>query len=266
MNFRANYTFLKIGLIEQFSDKGQIFMWGLLGMVGSFTEAFPWIVLGSVYGDISGYSTQGIVLYYLLNNVSWFITGGTFSWGISNIIKSGSLSGNLLRPIFPFSKMIVSEQAWKISGFIFSMPMHILLAWLIIGIPADLFEFKNLLLWILTLPIAAIIFGEIEFIKGVSAFFLIRTNGIINLIENIRDLFSGAIAPLYLLPPILQNVSKGLPFLYIFGFPTLVLLGEITTQEYIDGIIVSFVWAIILFIVCYILYKLGIKKYESVGS
>lgn len=260
------WQIFRINIYHQFADRAESILWAVEGGVGSFVGALPWLLIGTQQDTVGDYSLRGVAMYYFITYIMWYISGGSFGWGVSNLISGGNLSNYLTRPIFPFANPIVGEQAWKLSGFIYSVPILLLLIHFTVGFDINLIDINILPYWILFIPATILIFGSLEFIKGLMTFWLTKITGITALNEVLNVIFGGIIAPIYLLPVWLQNISTVLPFQYIFGFPTAVLIGEVTKSQIINGLVISYLWVIVLGIITFGVYKLGIRKYESVGN
>ncbi len=256
----------RIHLYSIYGEKGEILMWAINGAAVGSVSALPWLLLGTIQSDINGRPIQAIAMYYLLTFLMWYITGGSFGWGVANLIKKGELTNFLTRPYFPLAYPIIGEQAWKTLGLIISLPIFLIIINATIGLNLSFINQNSILNWLILIPATIVIFGLLEFIKGITAFWLIKVSGVFNLFDMFSLLFGGLIAPLYLLPNWLQIISKYLPFQYIFGFPNAVLTGQIQASEFNYGLIMSYVWVIILLVIAVIMYKLGIKKYESIGN
>ncbi len=256
----------RLHLYSIYAEKGEIIMWAINGAAVGSVSALPWLLLGTIQSDINGRPIQAIAMYYLITFLMWYVSGGAFGWGISNLIKNGELTNYLTRPYFPLAYPIIGEQGWKTLGLLISLPIFLVIIYFTIGLNLSFITAQNIVNWLLLIPATIMIFGFLEFIKGISSFWFIKVDGVFNLFDMFALLFGGLIAPLYLLPNWLQAISKYLPFQYIFGFPNAVVTGQIADNTFLNGIIASYIWVFILFIIATVLYKFGIKKYESIGN
>ncbi len=79
-------------------------------------------------------------------------------------------------------------------------------------------------------------------------------------------ILSGAIFPLDIFGGDMLRFFDVLPFKYTTYFPTNILTGRLDGNLIIFGIIIQFIWIIILLIMSNFLWKLGMKKYVAVGG
>jgi ABC-2 type transport system permease protein len=79
------------------------------------------------------------------------------------------------------------------------------------------------------------------------------------------NFFSGAYFTLALLPASILKVAMFMPFAYTFYVPTQIYLGKMSISEGWSGLLVSIVWLFVLYVIIKIIWKRGLKKYDSVG-
>jgi ABC-2 type transport system permease protein len=98
---------------------------------------------------------------------------------------------------------------------------------------------------------------------GMGAFWLEQTQGVSRLFAFIKEILSGALIPLHLLPSVIQQIVQYLPFPYFIYIPLQVLMGKINGHEILMHCIWSSVWLIVLLAMASILWKKGLKQYTS---
>ena len=74
------------------------------------------------------------------------------------------------------------------------------------------------------------------------------------------------VAPLSLLPPVLQQWSVFLPFRYMVGFPIDIITGAVNRKEMMTGFLLAAIWVMLFIIVLRWLWKAGLKKNQAVGG
>jgi ABC-2 type transport system permease protein len=55
-------------------------------------------------------------------------------------------------------------------------------------------------------------------------------------------LFSGQFVPLTLMPKIVQDIAQYLPFQLLIYYPVQLILGKLSTEQIMQGYVMSFVW------------------------
>ena len=78
-------------------------------------------------------------------------------------------------------------------------------------------------------------------------------------------LCSGQIAPLALMPPVLQAIVQWLPFWWYIGFPIEVVLGHFTPLQVVQGMGIQLLWVAGMFVVMRAVYRRGLHNYTAVG-
>jgi len=81
----------------------------------------------------------------------------------------------------------------------------------------------------------------------------------------ILEFFSGGIFPLDILPEFLFKIFSYLPFYYLLFFPLQVYLGKIGQFLVFKGIIIAFLWFIVLSFALLKVWRWGLKAYNAEG-
>jgi len=171
----------------------------------------------------------------------------------------------MLKPWFPFASTIVGEQAWKFLGLVMGLPVLIILIQITVGFSGFTFSWQSILMTLPAILVGAILFAEMEFIIGISSLWLMKVNGVYLISYLCFEIFGGRIAPFYLLPVWLRNLSDLLPFRYTFSFGVDILQQTVGVGDAFKGLIIAFVWAFVLYLICRFLMKKGLRRYEAVG-
>lgn len=69
-----------------------------------------------------------------------------------------------------------------------------------------------------------------------------------------------------MLPPALQMAAWVLPFRWIFNFPVEVLLGKLSAQDVVTGIIIQTLWVIGSAIGLQLIWRQALRCYAAVGG
>jgi len=76
---------------------------------------------------------------------------------------------------------------------------------------------------------------------------------------------SGTFFPIVLLPAFLVKASYFLPFIYTIYIPVQLYLGKISFAEGLRGLAIEILWLVVLYGIIKVVWRFGLKKYESVG-
>lgn len=249
-----------------FSDAGKTFIWILVGASESFVMAFTWLIISKGQESIGQLTVSQVITYYFYLFITWYIIGGTFWHLISNSIRRGELSSQLLKPIFPYAKDILLEQGWKTFGLISGIPILILFFLTFSNTISIDFSLSNLILSIPAIILGSIIFGLMQFLVGNLTHWFQKVDGVFTVFNTLSFIFGGAIAPIILMPELVQKIAYALPFRYTFSFPIEIFQGTALGENYYRSLLVQCIWLISLLVISIYLYKKGLEKYESFGN
>jgi ABC-2 type transport system permease protein len=194
------------------------------------------------------------------------ITSNIVLYSFAYRVQDGSLSSELIRPIHPMlTNTLVNNVAFKIFTILGLIPIWIGLFFLFQP------DYSGVTWQGVALAIPAMILGFfIGFLISASvtsvAFWTTRVWSISEFYFAIFMLFSGQFVPLKLMPPIIQELARYLPFQLNLYFPIQLILGKLTTTEIIEGFVVGLVWLPIAFLLFNWVWREGLKRYSAVGA
>lgn len=225
-----------------------------------------WTAIFGSGNEIKGYTYNEIVSYTL---VGWLILYFTVSYGleshISNEIRRGELSSYLLKPIRYLKYILILSFGRASLSVISGVVMQTIFVFLFrknIVLTQSIVQF---LIGIVIVFIGYFVQLYISILIGFISFWVTDISGIHYTIGIIKKILSGAYFPTNLLPTTFLNVSRFLPFIYIFYFPTQVFLGNVGIQETLIGLGIQIVWLILLVSVTRFVWRMGVRRFESYG-
>ncbi|MDO8515328.1 MAG: ABC-2 family transporter protein [bacterium] len=233
------------------------FLWWVLGSIITTLAlmAFWTAILSSGLG-VEKYSVYSLSIYYLIIG----FTNSFISYSgneAANEIWNGNLSADIVRPYNFFIRYFLTS----LPGRLVTLVLIILV---LIGINFHI-GLVNFFLWILCLFAGLFLyFFSYLMINGL-AFWFRRVHGFAALFYNVGGLLSGFLIPIDLLPPSWANLAKYLPFQYLAYVPAKVLLGQYTYWQIVQHIVLAIIWALIFAIIARIIWKKGLKNYDSIG-
>lgn len=248
----------------EFMYRTNLFAWMILGAMGPAIMVLVWLKILQDRPSVGGYDQGDFILYYLLTTVAWYIVGGEFARPIGTAIRSGDINKSLLQPYSVVLGKAVWEQAWKLLSLVLSLPICGLILYLtreMIDFRLDLSLMPGILLSLLG---GALIFGLIQAIVGIMAFWMTEIWPIAEMNSVFLQLLGGMLAPLTLLPPLIQSISLYLPFRYIFFEPVAIILGKQLAP--MEVVVKQAIFVVILYVSYKLLWRAGIRKYEGIGG
>ena len=239
-----------------------------------FILAFGWMISPLIYlfvwstaaGDssIAGLTRGEFVAYYLVLIIVNQVTYAQTNWTVGDLIRYGQMNHILLRPIPPIYDALASEFAGKVVYLIFDFPIVALLA-LILRPEMD-FHLINGLAFIPALFLAWALRFFWGYWLALLAFWATRADALLALQDSLIFLLAGQVAPVALLPGLMQTFAKILPFRYMVAFPVEVLTGQLPPAELLVGFAAQAGWLIIAFALYVILWRAGLRRYTAVGG
>lgn len=221
-----------------------------------------WYAIFSLGGAsaINGMTHTDLLHYTWVSILFTQVRGGDHDFEIQEMIRTGSLSNYLLRPI----------------GFLEFIYLR--------GGASRLFlSFICLLIGLITLPLLGhdpsrilpamflailgnIIHFQIGAVLATSAFYWEEAHSILMVKNMVVSFLSGELLPLSLFPLAMKPLWELTPFyLYVFG-PTQYALGKWSHQQLMDGISAACLWILGLRLLIWVSWKIGMRKYLSLGG
>lgn len=215
--------------------------------------------------EVYSYTLSAFVTYTLLSTIIKSVVDTNINWILSKQIRSGRLADFLVKPINYNLFRISTEASWKTQSLI----SYFFIFTIFIILYAKTFTleifFSRIPLFILALVMSMFLNRSFKFIIGVISFWSKDTGGISSFINQVIGALGGGWMPLEFLG-IFSNFLKLLPFSYIFYFPIQILTVKALGNSQIATILlIELAWIVIFYMVGILLWKRGIKHFESVG-
>jgi ABC-2 type transport system permease protein len=205
---------------------------------------------------VLNYFVVGHILYTLINVFP--------SWFIAPDINSGKISSVLIVPQKTLQYYLFYSYGNSFYQNLTSLTILALtspLWWRFFILPQD---FITLLLSVIAYICAFFILFFIETIIGFITFYTTETWALMTNFGSILNFFSGRLYPLDL---VFSNFTLTIfnPFSFVFYQPLQIYLGKYDQQKALMAVSFGLIWVLILYKLSSILFKYGLKKYESVG-
>jgi ABC-2 type transport system permease protein len=239
-----------------------------------FVLAFGWMIPPLIYllvwstaageGSLGGYTRGGFVAYYLVLILVNQVTYAQVNWTVGDLIRYGQINHILLRPIAPVYDALASEIAGKIVYLVFDLPILTILA--IIMKPEMTLTWEKGGLFLAALILA----WGLRFLWGywiaLLAFWTSRADALLTLQDSLIFLLAGQVAPVSLLPGVLQTAAVMLPFRYMVAFPVEILTGSLSAVDLMNGFSIQLVWLAVSAILTIAVWRRGVERYAGFGG
>jgi ABC-2 type transport system permease protein len=239
-----------------------------------FLLAFGWMIPPLIYlfvwstaagGEtLAGMNRGQFVAYYLILILVNQVTYSQTNWTLGDVIRMGTISAWLLRPLPALFHVLSSELAGKVVYMVFVVPVGALLALLLR--PELQAGLGQVLAFLLALGMAWALRFTWGLWLALLAFWASRADGLLAVQDTLVFLLAGVVAPVSLLPEGLAAAARLLPFYYMVGFPVEALTGGAAGPDLLRGFAVQAAWLALAALLSRAAWVQGIKHYSAVGG
>lgn len=257
---RAFPTLLRVAVAEMVAYRAEMIIWIL-------TSTLPLVMLAlwnaaSADGPLAGFGQAEFARYFAVTLLVRQLTGVWVLWELNQMIRTGALSPQLLRPMNPLW--------WQFAETLAAVPWRLVvlgpvLAGVAIWRPEILFvpSVPQALGFAVSLSFALLIAWFVQCLFGSLAFWFEQSLGLFQVWFFVWALLGGYVVPLPLLPPEVAKVAAWLPFHASLGAPVEVLLGLAPVGP---TLAIQGAWVLILGVGSMVAWNAGVKRYGAVGA
>ncbi|MCI0346799.1 MAG: ABC-2 family transporter protein [Chloroflexi bacterium] len=263
--FDVYLTEMRIAIAEQIQYRASNYFY-MLGMVA---EPVIYLVVWTTVaiqqgGSVGGFTPGQLAAYYivwtLVRNINIVFTPYGWEWRI----REGQLSAQLLRPLFPIVEDLGFFLGWKPVVILLWLPIAIFLA--LVFQPTLSPSPLAILVFPLALLGAYLIRSLNQSALGMVTFWTTRVGPVFQLYIALELLLSGRLVPMSLMPGWVQAIADFLPFQWTFGFPIEVLVGNLTNEQLLDGLLMQALWIAVGAVLVRVVWHFAIKRYSAVSG
>lgn len=260
---RAAPDLFRVAMAQTVAYRAEMLIWIL-------TATLPLIMLAlwssvASEGPVAGLDQDDLARYYAATLIVRQLTGMWLVWGFAWQVRSGKLSGRLLRPFHP----LLHDATF----FLAAVPVRMLV---LIPLVGGLVLWRPSLLeapdpWALLLALPAMILAwlltfAVQACFAMLAFWIDKSEGMYMVFFAVFAFLSGYVAPLALFPAWARPVLELLPFPAMHALPTELLAGMRTPAESLPAFLVGLGWLTLLGLLATGLWRAGLKRYGAFGG
>jgi ABC-2 type transport system permease protein len=188
------------------------------------------------------------------------VRGGNYDFALIEMIRTGTLSQSLLKPVGP-----VEFVFWRGFGEKLFTACFCFFLGLIASLIADR-SITNLFLAMTLAIVGNVIHYMFGAVLATVAFYWENAFAILLVKNMVVSLLSGELLPLSIFPEKLTFLWQSTPFyLYVFG-PTQIALGKWGIQDWYHHMLIAFAWLIVFAAALKITWKFSIHRYQGIGG
>ncbi len=263
MNHRGGWALIKNTWTSWMQYRSFFFVIAFSWMIPPLIFLFVWSTLAEQQ-PLHGVGRGEFVAYYLILILVNQLTFAQTNWTLGDNIRVGNLNFWLLRPLSPIYQVLATEVAGKVVFMTFVIPIAGLLALFLH--PELTATVQQVLLFLAALALAWLL----RFFWGcwlaLLAFWSSRADALLAVQDACIFLFAGIVAPMFLLPPAMQDLARWLPFRYMVGFPIEILVQHLDQREILFGFAVQAGWLAVAMVLTSLTWHLGLRRYTAVGG
>jgi ABC-2 type transport system permease protein len=221
-------------------------------------------VAGSLGGHVGGYAPRELAAYFLCTMWIIHLTFNGVLVFFEARVRRGEFSPLLLRPIHPILADLADNLAYKA----LTMP---LIGVATVGVFIAFSPVVNPPPWAVAAFVPALILAFVlrfvtTWIVALSAFWLTRTQAVIQAYLVLLLFLGGQAAPLSLLPQWAQGIAWFSPFRWMLAFPGELLSGRLAASEMIAGLVMQLLWVMASLVGLRCCWRAAVRHYTAVGA
>jgi ABC-type uncharacterized transport system permease subunit len=247
--FLLQYEF-KRSTLYLFND----FLWTLARIITFLLSIFVWSLSDRK-------DSSEIVSYLIVGNLFLSSLMPMIVWTLSQEIYDGSIINKLLVPSSVSFRYFVETIPIATKN---ALIIGIVILPIVFLLPNSFVPNSNLLWLIIFIFVAYLIRFFVDLLTGFITFWLTRTYGVNDFQIAIIPFLSGSLFPLSFLPSWLKIIQFQ-PFAFTFYHPMQIYLGKYSSLEIFYVFLGGIIWCFILYFLANFVFKMGLKRNESVG-
>jgi ABC-2 type transport system permease protein len=257
---------MKNEIQRQFTYRANIVAYAVGNIAELVALTVIWTIVYRSIDSVHGYTSNEMIGYVIF---AWFFsfltTTYAFEHNIARDIHLGTLSNLLLKPQ-SYIRYVAAVGTARISvAFCIVLIQGAIVFSFFKGSLIFSSEVSTILLLLTMLVITYFINLFLSILIGFIAFWATEIDGIYQSLKVFSKFMSGTFFPIVLLPAFLVKASYFLPFIYTIYIPVQLYLGKISFAEGLRGLAIEILWLVVLYGIIKVVWRFGLKKYESVG-
>lgn len=258
--WRKAWAFLTTYYAYMLAYRAELVLWAL-------ANSLPFILMGAWVKAAEegsfGKTPEELARYFLAAFIVRQVTVVWVIWEFEHDVVKGSLSSQLLMPIDPVWRHLLSHVAERFAR----LPFSFFVVVLVFALYPKAFWIPSLSDGVLAFAfmVAALLLRFVmQYTLAMLAFWTERASNAENLWMLAYLFLSGLIAPLELFPEGVRAFAMATPFPYLIYFPTTILLGG--DVDLLRGMLTMAAWGVGFLVLNRLLWRAGLRHYCAMGA
>jgi ABC-2 type transport system permease protein len=257
----------RLALQEALQYRVEAAIWFLYDVGPPIMMACVWLAAYEGQALVAGYTLGEMLVYTVGVMVLRTMLTSHIEWGMDWEIRQGLLSTYLVRPFSVWGFWFMGEGAWKVvRGMLIVPVLLVCAAWLGPLVGTVTLSLEQLPLFALSLVLGYVVCFFMKLCIGFIGFWTNDIGGPATFYEVTASVLGGVLVPLALLPGPLQTAAAFLPIQAVYSVPMILLLGKGDGAHPWTGLLVQAGWIVVLWALGLVLWRAGLRRYESVGG
>ena len=260
---RTYQVLISVALANMLQYRAVMMLWALWGVVAPMVSLAVWTAAAKGR-SLAGFDRAELAGYFVVTMV---VSHATTAWDMevfSYLVRSGQLSGRLLRPLHPVWQSAADNVAYKISTIAILLPIWLLVGWVV---RPEIHLTATRALWLVpAVGLAAALAFVWGYCIALVAFWTTKIRGINEFYWTAMTFLAGRLAPLALLPPALQLLASCTPFRWMLSFPVELALGRVPMTQVPVGVAWQMFWLAVGLGLFHLIWARGIRSFSAVGA
>lgn len=239
----------------------------IVGPVYFMVQYFIWTAVYGSHTSLGGIGLPQMIRYFGATALIGYLIMDFADWNLSMLVRTGKFLTFHLRPVDHRSFALFQKIGHRSLGFLFEFLPCLLIFIFIFGVDMRPDSF----VWtFLSVVLAFLMNFYVNYMIGLTSFWLVQSGGIRSAFMLVSGIFSGALIPLDFFPHGLQIIQFFLPFQYMAYLPAMVFTGhyslgglELSTQQAVG---MQAIAVLITFGLNELIRRQAMKQFTAVGA
>jgi ABC-2 type transport system permease protein len=209
-----------------------------------------WRALYAQKGAVGGYDRPALLTYIIVSQTMFTLQFGVRAWAmIEQKVRTGEVVIDLVRPV-DFQGMMLATAAGAAAHILLTNMVPKFALFCFAGVVQPPASGLALGLFPISVALGFLVVFGVEFLIGISAFWLVEIRGLYTLaMWGVAAFFSGYFLPMEFFPGWLRAVACVLPFPSMVYTPSAIYVGSLAGWAAVGAVLGQLAWAVALILV-----------------